>query len=85
MQLNVKNKEVVALAEEVAAMAGETKTEAIRQALLARRRRLMRRAANKKGDAADVLAWLESEVWARAPADRRGWGLSGADGDERPG
>ena len=40
MALNIKNSEVERLATEVAAMMGETKTEAIRRALLERRRRL---------------------------------------------
>ena len=40
MALNIKNKEVERLAAEVADMTGESKTEAIRQALDERRRRL---------------------------------------------
>jgi antitoxin VapB len=40
MALNIKNPEVVQLATEVARMAGETKTEAIRQSLIERKVRL---------------------------------------------
>lgn len=42
MALTVKNLEVERLAEEVARLAGETKTEAIRKALLERKARLAR-------------------------------------------
>ncbi len=82
MQLNIKNKDVVGLAAEVAAMTGETKTEAIRRALLERRSRLRRRDQHARGDTADVLAWLEAEVWSLAPPDRLGRGLSRAEEDE---
>ena len=40
MALNIKNVEVERLADQIARLTGETKTEAIRQALLARRDRL---------------------------------------------
>ena len=43
MALNLKNDEVELLAAEVAHLTGESKTEAIRQALLERRRRLSQR------------------------------------------
>lgn len=43
MALTVKNPEVERLAEEVARLTGETKTEAIRKALLERKARLARR------------------------------------------
>lgn len=42
MALTVKNPEVERLAEEVARLTGETKTEAIRKALLERKARLAR-------------------------------------------
>jgi antitoxin VapB len=40
MGLNIKNEEVERLATEIARQTGETKTEAIRQALLERKKRL---------------------------------------------
>jgi len=43
MALNIKNPEVVQLTTEVARLAGETKTEAIRQALIERKVRLQSR------------------------------------------
>ena len=47
MALNIKNAEVERLAKEVAEMAHETKTEAIRRALEERKIRLKSRAAPK--------------------------------------
>lgn len=43
MALTVKNPEVERLAEEISRLTGETKTEAIRKALLERKARLVRR------------------------------------------
>jgi len=51
-------------------MAGESKTEAIRKALLQRHARLARSLAiraRRRGD--DVLAWLAQEVWPLVPVD----------------
>ena len=62
MALNIKNRDVERLASEVARLAGETKTEAIRQALFDRRRRLWERQDPGKR-VADLRGWLESEVW----------------------
>lgn len=62
MALNIKNPEVERLAEEVAGMAGETKTEAIRQALSERRRRLAHR-VDPLDRAAHQRRFLEQEVW----------------------
>jgi len=71
MALNIKNPEVERLAEEVVALTGETKTEAIRRALEERRARLGYRV-----DAEDrprrLSRFLETEVWPRVPDDERG-------------
>jgi antitoxin VapB len=71
MGLNIKNADVERLAAEVAALAGETKTEAIRRALVERRDRLRYR-----GLGADVrasaLTFLKREVWPRIPKAQRG-------------
>jgi antitoxin VapB len=69
--LNIKNVEVERLATEVARLTGETKTEAVRRALMERRARLRART----GDASRrerVLRFLETEVWARVPPDQLG-------------
>lgn len=71
MALNIKNTAVEALAEEVAVMTGETKTEAIRKALLERRERLRYRVASLDRTER-IQAFLEREVWPRVPADLLG-------------
>ncbi len=56
MALNLKNPEVERLAAEAAALAGESKTEAVRQALLARVRRLRLRSGGRgSAQRVDVL------------------------------
>jgi antitoxin VapB len=66
MGLNLKNPEVERLAAEIAAIMGETKTEAIRRALEERKGRLAFRIENR--DRKSRLArLLESEVWPLIP------------------
>lgn len=67
MALNIKNPEVDRLATEVAAIAGETKTEAIRKALDERRLRLVAERASEDRTRR-VRRFLEREVWAIVPA-----------------
>jgi antitoxin VapB len=73
MGLNIKNAEVERLAVEVARMTGETKTEALRKALMERRDRL-----SSRGAAVDrkdrFLRFLEREIWSRIPPDQLGKG-----------
>ncbi len=71
MSLNLKNPEVERLAAEVATMAGETKTEAVRRALEERRERLRFRIA-RRDRAGDVLRFLEREVWPLLQGERLG-------------
>jgi antitoxin VapB len=66
MALNIKNDEVERLAAEVAEMAGETKTEAIRKALVERRGRLSAVVIDEQGQS-KLLRFLEQEVWPRVP------------------
>lgn len=75
MALNIKNAEVERLAAEVAGLAGESKTEAIRQALVERRERL---AVEGRGRSRydQVMEWLERDVWPRIPPDQLGRRLS---------
>lgn len=71
MAVNIKNDRVERLLDEVAALTGETKTEAIRRALEERRDRLARRAAEV--DPAERLRRvLEREIWPAIPASVRG-------------
>ena len=71
MGLNIKNPEVERLAAEVARMTGETKTEALRKALLERRQRLTPNTAGIDRKAR-FLRFLETEVWPKIPRDQLG-------------
>ena len=66
MALNIKNPRVEQLAGEVAELTGETKTEAIGRALEERKQRLSLRspAPDRR---ADLLRFLEREVWPTIP------------------
>ena len=66
MALNIKNAEVERLAAEVARLAGESKTESIRRALEERVARLRLRVVSRNREA-DVLRYLEREVWPFVP------------------
>jgi antitoxin VapB len=71
MALNIKNPEVESLAAELAEVTGESKTEAVRRALLERRARLrFRVSASARG--AQIRRFLEREVWSRVPKDQLG-------------
>jgi antitoxin VapB len=70
--LNIKNVEVEALAAEVAGLTGETKTEAIRQALLERRRRLNLRQVPRGYRRQRLQDFLAREIWTRVPEDQVG-------------
>lgn len=71
MALNIKNPEVERLVDEVVAVTGETKTEAIRQALAERQARLRMR-VSAEGRRSRVESFLEREIWSRVPEDQRG-------------
>ena len=75
MALNIKNSEVEKLATEVASLAGETKTEAIRRALLERRERLALHVvrADRHGD---LVRFLAREVWPGVPQSELGRRMS---------
>ena len=81
MALNLKNPEVERLVDEVAALTGESKTEAVRKALLERKERLTMHVA-KRDLYHEAVEWLESEVWSRVPAELRGKPISQAEQDE---
>lgn len=69
--LNIKNHEVESLATEVARMAGESKTEAVRQALAERKARLSLR-IDASSRQARVRRFLERDVWPHVPPSERG-------------
>ncbi len=67
MALNIKDAETERLAAEVAELAGETKTRAVKVALQERRERLALRVA-PRDRREDLLRFLEDEVWPQVPA-----------------
>ena len=66
MAVNIKNDRVERLLNEVAALTGESKTEAVRRALEERRDRLARQPAEPNTKARIRLV-LEREVWPTVP------------------
>jgi antitoxin VapB len=81
MALNIKNSEVENLAAEVARLAKETKTEAIRRALLDRKLRLQVRRRNISRKAR-MEALLHEQIWPQIPAKLRGTRLSRAEREQ---
>ena len=75
MALNIKNGAVERLAAEVARLAGESKTEAVRRALEERKARLAYRVVD-----ADRMSrlrrFLETEVWPAIPREELGRRIS---------
>ncbi len=67
MALNIKNEEAEKLAAEVASLAGETKTGAVRQALRERRDRLVLEAGRDRREPGSLLRFLEDEIWPQIP------------------
>ena len=71
MALNIKNTAVERLAEEVASLSGESKTEAVRRGLEERKARLAYRVAD--GNRVSRLRrFLETEVWPTIPPKELG-------------
>jgi antitoxin VapB len=80
MALNLKNAAVERLADEVARLTGESKTEAIRRALEERRRRLKGPSIEQRR--ARVLGLLEKKVWPTLPDGELGRRLTRAEEDD---
>jgi len=71
MALNIKDPETERLAADVASLAGESKTAAIRQALRERRQRLLlARGGRGRGDR--MVDVLQAGLWPKLPASVRG-------------
>lgn len=81
MGLNIKNADVERLAAEVAGLAHETKTEAIRRALLERRGRLQAR-GGRPGDRQGLREYMERNVWPLIPSGELGRVLSREEEDQ---
>ena len=71
MALNIKNVEVERLAADLAAITGETKTEAIKRALLERRERIGLTSPRGNRET-QVLEFLREEVWPMVPEGEMG-------------
>ena len=78
MPLNIKNPEVERLVREVARLAGESKTEAVRKALEERRERLTLQVSSGNREAR-LRRFLEQEVWPTVPREELGRRLSRAE------
>jgi len=79
MALNLKNSQVERLVEEVAEMAGETKTEAVRKSLEERKARLQ---IVRDDDAEDLRRYLREEVWPQVLPEYRGRAICQEEQDE---
>ncbi len=75
MALNIKNVDVERLVQEISDLTGESKTEAVRRALMDRRERLAYRFGSESR-AARLARFLEAEVWPVVPEGERGRRLS---------
>lgn len=81
MALNIKNPQVERLVAEVAALTGESKTDAVRRALEERKARLSLLAV-RRDRKQEVLRYLTREVWPRLPSEVLGQGISREEQDE---
>ncbi len=75
MALNIKDLETERLAAEVAALAGETKTRAVKVALFERKERLTRRIV-RPDRLGRLRRFLEEEAWPQIPPDVLGQRLT---------
>ena len=82
MGLNIKNADVERLATEVASLAHETKTEAIRKALLERRLRLQGRGTGRPAGRVGLQEYLQRQVWPLIPPAELGRVLTRAEEDQ---
>jgi antitoxin VapB len=81
MALSIKSPEVERLVEALAAMTGESKTEAVRRAVEERRDRLsLQHSQRERGSG--FLRYLAEEVWPKAPPGHLGRRLGREEEDE---
>lgn len=67
MDFNIEDTETEKLAAEVAEMTGVTKTEAVRDALREKKRRLGMRSENEEERRQSLREYLETEIWPHIP------------------
>ena len=75
MALNIKDSTTIRLADELAALTGETKTRTVRTALEERKQRLAR-GRSSSGSARRLTEVLEREIWPQVPAEVLGKPIS---------
>ena len=75
MALNLKKEEVERLAAEVARLANETKTEAIRRSLLDRKQRLLMQ-GGQVSRREKIESFLRTRVWPEVPPNMIGRRIS---------
>ncbi|HEY1947649.1 MAG TPA: type II toxin-antitoxin system VapB family antitoxin [Bryobacteraceae bacterium] len=80
MALNIKDLEVERLASEVAKLTHESKTEAIKRALVERRARLLATGAKPRGHKS-LRDYLEQDVWPFIPTSALGRTMTREDED----
>ena len=83
MAVSIKNAEVERLLDEVAHLAGETKTEAVRRALQERRDRLVYRTGGINRHER-IMSFLERDVWPKVPPREMGPRLTKREEDAHP-
>ena len=81
MAVNIKNAEVERLLDEVARLAGETKTEAVRRALQERRDRLVYRTGGINRHER-IMRFLERDVWPKVLPHEMGRALTRREEDD---
>ena len=80
MAINIRDAKVERLADELADMTGESRTATILHALEERRERIVRAPA-RKPRLAQVLDFLEKEIWPNIPKNRLGGRLTKGERD----
>ena len=80
MALNIKDEETERLAAEVARLAHESKTHAVRVSLRERRERLLRQPPQRAAER--LTTFLADEVWPQLPDDVLGRAPSKAEREE---
>ena len=81
MALNIKNQKVEQLINEVIAITGENKTEAILIALRERKERLAYR-ISPRGRKNRKLDFLKNEIWSKVPEDELGKSMKKSEVEE---
>jgi antitoxin VapB len=74
MALRIEDKETEQLAAEIASLAGESKTDAVRQSVRERRDRikLQRGRRRRPRSKRELLHFMETEIWPLIPEEHRG-------------